>query len=184
MAVPFSWHFAPFGSLSADQIHRILSLRAEVFVLEQNCAYVDPDADTTGGWQPTAADVGRVVSVLGSDGRWHAPAEAWMHGDDGFDRALQASETHYFHCAATCQLQLPAGPTIVRVQRGFGHGLWERRLDLPAGPLQQAVAVLERSDLPEEFGHWVSADLHVHMHIRTSMTSRPKQKRITPATVN
>ena len=44
MAVPFSWHFAPFGSLSADQLHRILSLRAEVFVLEQNCAYVDPDA--------------------------------------------------------------------------------------------------------------------------------------------
>lgn len=43
MAVPFSWHFAPFGSLSADQLHRILSLRAEVFVLEQNCAYVDPD---------------------------------------------------------------------------------------------------------------------------------------------
>ncbi len=44
MAVPFSWHFAPFGSLSADQLHRILGLRAEVFVLEQNCAYVDPDA--------------------------------------------------------------------------------------------------------------------------------------------
>ncbi len=44
MAVPFSWHFAPLGSLSADQLHRILGLRAEVFVLEQNCAYVDPDA--------------------------------------------------------------------------------------------------------------------------------------------
>jgi len=44
MAVPYSWHFAPFLSLSADQIHRILSLRAEVFVLEQNCAYVDPHA--------------------------------------------------------------------------------------------------------------------------------------------
>jgi hypothetical protein len=38
------------------------------------------------------------VAVLGSDGRAYAPADAWMHGDDGFDRARQPMETHYFHC--------------------------------------------------------------------------------------
>jgi Tol biopolymer transport system component len=33
------------------------------------------------------------VAVLGSDGRAAAPADAWMHGDDGFDRRLQSTET-------------------------------------------------------------------------------------------
>ena len=64
MAVPFSWHFAPFGSLSAYQLHHILSLRAEVFVLEQNCAYVDPDAKDRVSHHLWAEDEkGEVVAV-------------------------------------------------------------------------------------------------------------------------
>jgi len=64
MAVPYSWHFAPFLSLSADQLHRILSLRAEVFVLEQNCAYVDPDAKDRGCHHLWAEDAqGQVAAV-------------------------------------------------------------------------------------------------------------------------
>ena len=38
------------------------------------------------------------VSVLASDGRAQAPAGVWLHADDGFDRAHQAMESHYFHC--------------------------------------------------------------------------------------
>ena len=38
-----------------------------------------------------------------------ARIDAWMHADDGFDRALQSSETHYFHCASPCTLEAPAG---------------------------------------------------------------------------
>ena len=64
MAVPYSLHFAPFLSLSADQLHRILSLRAEVFVLEQNCAYVDPDAKDRGCYHLWAEDSqGQVAAV-------------------------------------------------------------------------------------------------------------------------
>ena len=36
MSVPISWQFAPFSALSADTLHRILALRADVFVVEQN----------------------------------------------------------------------------------------------------------------------------------------------------
>jgi ElaA protein len=43
MSVPISWQFAPFSALSADALHRILALRADVFVVEQNCPYADPD---------------------------------------------------------------------------------------------------------------------------------------------
>ena len=45
------------------------------------------------------------VAVLGSDGRAAAPIAAWMHADDGFDRARQSQETHYFHCASPCTLE-------------------------------------------------------------------------------
>lgn len=43
MSVPISWQFAHFSALSADTLHRILALRADVFVVEQNCPYADPD---------------------------------------------------------------------------------------------------------------------------------------------
>ena len=36
-------HVKRFGELTADELYRILKLRAEVFVVEQNCPYLDPD---------------------------------------------------------------------------------------------------------------------------------------------
>ena len=47
----------------------------------------------------------RASSVLGSDGRWHAPRDAWMHGDELYDRAQFPSEVHYFHCPRKSRLQ-------------------------------------------------------------------------------
>ena len=51
------------------------------------------------------------VSIIGSDARAQAPQGAWMHADDGFDRARQAQETHYFHCNAAARWSyLPEPP--------------------------------------------------------------------------
>jgi ElaA protein len=38
-----NYHFLPFPALSPDQLYDLLQLRQEVFVLEQNCAYLDAD---------------------------------------------------------------------------------------------------------------------------------------------
>jgi len=38
-----SWHAKPFRELSADELYELLRLRSEVFVVEQNCVYLDPD---------------------------------------------------------------------------------------------------------------------------------------------
>ncbi|MGL4597073.1 MAG: GNAT family N-acetyltransferase, partial [Bacteroidia bacterium] len=38
-----SWQCIPFVQLTAQQVHAIYTLRAAVFVVEQNCAYQDPD---------------------------------------------------------------------------------------------------------------------------------------------
>jgi hypothetical protein len=104
------------------------------------------------------------VSVQGSDGRAHAPDSAWMHADDGFDRALQASETHYFHCASPCRLSLPVGEARVTVQRGFAHAIAERRPRVVDGREVSERIELQPNALPAEFGDWISADLHVHMN--------------------
>lgn len=103
------------------------------------------------------------VSVIGSDRRAHAPEDAWMHADDGFDRSVQSVETNYFHCAPPCTLELPRGTTRLRVQRGFAHAPWQQVVEV-AGEDQRIVARLSSQRLPAAFGQWISADLHVHMN--------------------
>jgi ElaA protein len=38
-----AWQIIPWGELTTEQLYAILALRAEVFVLEQNCPYQDVD---------------------------------------------------------------------------------------------------------------------------------------------
>ncbi len=40
---PVPVHLIPFDRLDTDTLYRILKLRAEVFVVEQNCVYLDPE---------------------------------------------------------------------------------------------------------------------------------------------
>ncbi|HYX45978.1 MAG TPA: CehA/McbA family metallohydrolase [Sphingomicrobium sp.] len=121
------------------------------------------------------------VAVLGSDGRAAAPAGAWMHGDDGFDRKLQATETHYFDCYSTCTLEAPAGPASIWVQRGFRYLPWDGTVKVVAGSVQTLPVKLQRNNLPPEFGKFVSADLHVHMnyggHYRNTPENLARQAR-------
>lgn len=104
------------------------------------------------------------VSVTGSDARAHAPADAWMQADDGFDRALQSSETHYFHCASLCLLDLPTGPASIDVRHGFEYAPWRQQVEVGADGVSNITARLQPQRLPTAFGDWVGADLHVHMN--------------------
>ena len=38
-----NWHTKSFSELNTDELYRLLQLRAEVFVVEQNCPYQDID---------------------------------------------------------------------------------------------------------------------------------------------
>ncbi len=115
------------------------------------------------------------VSVIGSDARAYAPDDAWMHADDGFDRSVQHTETHYFHCAPPCRLSVPAGSIRIDVRRGFRNVPWKQELNLKAGETLSIEANLEINDLPETFGRWISADLHVHMNYGGHYRSDPKR---------
>lgn len=113
-----------------------------------------------GAGRPTPAR----VSILGSDARWHAPQDAWMHADEAYDREQFPSETHYFHCASSCQVELPAGKATIRAQSGFRRLHVERTQEFAPGTMVEVPIRLEDNDLPADFGKFVSADLHVHMN--------------------
>jgi TolB protein len=114
------------------------------------------------------------VAVLGSDGRAVAPATAWMHADDGFDRARQSQETHYFNCASPCTLDAPPGEAKIWVQRGFRYSPWRQTVKLAAGTDRTLSVALQLHDLPASFGTWRSADLHVHMNYGGTYRNTPE----------
>ena len=43
MGAPGSWSWHRFDELSVAELYQILRLRAAIFVVEQECAYLDPD---------------------------------------------------------------------------------------------------------------------------------------------
>jgi len=149
---------------------------AEVPVVATKRRYLSPQARLT-------IDIGTParVTVVGSDGRAVAPASSWMHADDGFDRALQSSETHYFHCPSRCTLDAPAGDATIWVQHGFAYLPWRQTVTLATGGNQTVDVRLQQNDLPASFGTFRSADLHVHMnyggHYRATPTTVAAQAR-------
>ncbi len=94
------------------------------------------------------------ATVLGADGRSHAPRGA-------FRRIVSYTETHYFHAAEEFSLELPPGPGTVRLKRGVEFRPWEREVAIRSGEETRIEADLERfTDLRER--NWVSGDTHVH----------------------
>jgi hypothetical protein len=105
---------------------------------------------------------GRVM-VLASDGRYYGPDDAWLHGDDSFDRSQQAQENRYFHCHERCSVTLPTGVARVWAMSGFGRTPIVQNADIPAAGRALTLA-LRSQTLPAQFGRYTSADLHVHMN--------------------
>jgi hypothetical protein len=109
------------------------------------------------------APVAARVSAVDFDDRAYAPDAAWLHADDGFDRALQPFENHYFDCAGECTLAVPAGAVRVTVTHGLDYAVAQRRISVGARGAGTTIA-LTPLRLPDDYGRFVSADLHVHMN--------------------
>lgn len=43
MTASVSWQAKPYADLSLDELYELLQLRSQVFVIEQDCVYLDPD---------------------------------------------------------------------------------------------------------------------------------------------
>jgi TolB protein len=128
------------------------------------------------------------ISVTDSRGKFHAPDNAWIAADDGYDRGRAAFEAHYFAVEEsfysdgllsaktskfrrflmqpTYTVSVPAGTIVVEAMRGFAYQpTREAVLVLEQSGVQKVVIHLQRLDWnsPQE-AQWLSADLHVHMN--------------------
>ncbi len=113
-------------------------------------------------------------AVRNGNGRAYAPREAWIHADDGFDRARQPVETAYFHCADDCRLELPDGEYSVTAWRGLGYQPETRRIRTRAGGIVAEFA-LQPLRLPAWAPARASADLHVHMNYSGHYRNDPER---------
>ncbi|MGC1520728.1 MAG: CehA/McbA family metallohydrolase, partial [Steroidobacteraceae bacterium] len=105
------------------------------------------------------------VSVTDAAGRCYAPATAWISADDSFDRRERHEEAHYFHARGEEWVDVPAGAVNVDILHGFERRFEQRRLNAAAGQVAELAVNLDegRWSVPDS-GHWVSADVHVHMN--------------------
>ncbi len=117
------------------------------------------------------------VSVMGEDGRHHAPDNAWRHADDGFDRRERKLEYGYYHWSpAAAALSVPAGHLAIEVHRGLEWKPFRQSLELKASETRRVDVSLERlDDLPAK--GWWSGDVHVHMNYAGTYRNTPERLR-------
>ena len=106
------------------------------------------------------------VSVHGSDDRAHAPRERVDACATTASTARDSRvETHYFHCASPCTLDVPAGAGDGRrAARLRPPALWRPASSSRPGSRAKSWSSSKSNALPAAFGSWISADLHVHMN--------------------
>jgi hypothetical protein len=105
------------------------------------------------------------VSVTDGAGLFHAPANAWIHADDGYDRRDRSFEAHYFHARGEAVISIPEGPVDVEILHGFERRFERHRLMVRAGEAVDLAVNLDDASLQvPDPDRWVSADVHVHMN--------------------
>jgi len=114
------------------------------------------------------------ISVTDSAGIFHAPADAWIHADDGFNRKERPFEAHYFHALGEATLEVPVGVAHVEILRGFEGPLQHRDVKVTAaGMVEVPVGTDEGAWGVPAQGHWVSGDVHVHMNYGGAYRNNP-----------
>lgn len=57
-----NWKIKKFNELTVDELYAILQLRSEVFVVEQNCVYHDPDGKDQYAWHLMGMENGKLIA--------------------------------------------------------------------------------------------------------------------------
>lgn len=113
------------------------------------------------------------LSITDAAGRFYAPANAWIHADDGYDRAERPFEAHYFHAQGMAELDVPAGK--IELETVSGLEIYTRHsFDLRAGQtVDYGVLLTPRKWTGQGKERCVSGDLHVHMNYGGAYRNTP-----------
>jgi Tol biopolymer transport system component len=114
------------------------------------------------------------ISVTDAAGRFYAPAGAWIHADDGFDRSRRSFEQHYFHAQGAASIDVPAGAASIEIVHGMERRIESRQASVTAGQWASISTNLDEGawTVPDA-GHWVSGDVHVHMNYGGTYRNTP-----------
>jgi len=114
------------------------------------------------------------ISVDAADGHAYAPADAWMHADDSFDRSQRSFEQHYFDSTGISTLTVPAGEANVQVMKGFEHLVEHTTVNVAARETNDVIIQLQPTGMPhDDTTRWVSGDVHVHMNYAGTYRNTP-----------
>jgi TolB protein len=114
------------------------------------------------------------VFVTAADGLAYGPDNAWMHGDDSFDRSERPFEAHYFDSSGASDVTVPAGDVEVDVMRGFENRFERHKVDVRADSTAQlTVRLAAIASEVDPTSHWVSGDVHVHMNYAGTYRNTP-----------
>lgn len=56
------WSCQPFSALSGNDVYDLLQLRSAIFVVEQDCVYLDPDGMDSAAWHHAYRENGRLLA--------------------------------------------------------------------------------------------------------------------------
>jgi TolB protein len=115
------------------------------------------------------------MSVTDAMGKFHAPDDAWIIADDGFDRKERPFEAHYFHAPGTAYLEVPVGQITIEVTRGFEWAPAKQTVEVQEGKTAGVLlpGLKQIWEAKTDNGQWVSGDLHVHMNYGGSYRNTP-----------
>lgn len=113
------------------------------------------------------------VSITDSRGKFYAPDQAWIHGDDARYPSVQPFESHYFHSDGSDEVNVPAGKVLIQVSHGPLYEIEKKEVDLSIGMPGPVVVTLKKLSVPANFGKWWSGDVHVHMNYTGSYLNKP-----------
>ena len=111
----------------------------------------------------TGRPIAARVSVMGPDGRFFAPDDAWRHADDGFVRGESRFEYGYFHARGEATIALPEGRCRIEVSRGPEYAVERGEAEIRSGATAVRRVALRRLKDMTRAGYRCG-DLHVHMN--------------------
>ena len=147
------WQWKPFDALSGAEVYAMLKLRSEIFVLEQECPYLDPDGLDTQAWHCLYLEQGALKAYL----RSLAPGTSYA----------QASSIGRIVVDASCRGQ---GLSRELIRRGidFNREHWpDHALEIGA---QAHLRKLYESLGFRECGEPYDEDGIPHLHLRLAAT--------------
>lgn len=113
------------------------------------------------------------VSITDSRGKFFAPDQAWIQGDDARYPSVHPFESHYFHSDGSDEVTVPKCKVMIQVSHGPLYEIEKIEVDVSDGMPGPVVVTLKKLGVPANFGKWWSGDVHVHMNYTGSYQNKP-----------